>query len=161
MKNPESDGNTVEMVPFTEAEVQWTPSDAGPAVLTDAAVASSLASWSKKLELNISTRARVPKLAQKQHLGRCRPAVFREKQLFKKTQDPVGAAQSKWSRVWANINSRRVEWKALVCKPHSLGRKKHPQDCQRYANKLSKQLHELNSARGQSEGIHVKYAAWL
>ena len=126
------------MIPFTEAEVQWTPSEAGPIVLTDAAVASSLVNWSKKLEVNILTRARVPKQAHKQYLGRCKPAVFREKQLFKKTTDHLGAAQSKWSRVWANINSCLVEWKTLVLKPPSLLFKKHLLDCQRNANKLIK-----------------------
>ena len=58
-------------------------------------------------------------------------------------------------------HSRRVEWKSLVLKPLSLGRKKQLLDCQRTATKLSKRLHELNFARGQPEGIHIKYEAWL
>ena len=74
MHNPEP-GKTEEKIPFTEPEIQWIPSEAGPAILTNAAVASSLANWSKKLEINILNRARIPKQSQKQSLGRCKPAV--------------------------------------------------------------------------------------
>jgi hypothetical protein len=161
MMDPDSSANTGEMIPFTEAEVQWIPSIAGATIFTEAAVASSLVNWSKKLEVNILTRARVPQQSHKKYLGRCRPAIFREKQLFKKTSDNLGAAQSKWSRLWARINSALVEWKTLVLKPPSRSRSKHLRDSQKDANKLSKKLHEFNSASGQPEGIHVKFAVWL
>jgi len=88
MKDPESGGNTGEMIPFTEAEVQWTPSEAGPIVLTNAAVASSLANWSKKLETNILNRARVPKQAQKQYLGRCKPQFSGKSSSSRKPRTP-------------------------------------------------------------------------
>ena len=161
MNDPDSSANTGEMIPFTEAEVQWIPSSSEAIILTETAVASSLVNWSKKLEVNILCRARVPQQSHKKYLGRCRPVIFREKQLFKKTSDNLGTAQSKWSRLWARINSALVEWKTLVLKPPSRSRCKHLRDSQKDANKLSKKLHEFNSASAQPEGIHIKFAVWL